>query len=191
MTKSGFAKSPANYFHWAIIAVSILLGFLIRIKGLGTWTLALDEYYVIKSVQNILQHGLPQFPNGGYYERGILMQYMIAPLLSLGIKPELAGRIFPLLANLAAFPAVYLIARKVGNKTVATIVIVIFSFSIWEVEFARFIRMYAFFQAITVWYIYFALKFFETRNYKNYYWMLGLSALSILVFAGSIFLVCF
>ncbi len=119
------------------------------------------------------------------------MQYMIAPLLSLGIKPELAGRIFPLLANLAAFPAVYLIARKAGNKTVATIVIVIFSFSIWEVEFARFIRMYAFFQAITVWYIYFALKFFETRNYKNYYWMLGLSALSILVFAGSIFLAVF
>ena len=187
--KSGFLDP--SVIHLAIISLSVFLGFLVRIQGLGTWTLALDEYYIIKSVQNILQHGLPQFPNGGYYERGLIMQYMIAPLLSLGVKPELAGRIFPLIANMAAFPALYLIARKIGNKTIATIVIIIFSFSIWEVEFARFIRMYAFFQTITIWYLYFALRYFETKNSKYYLWMLGLSALSIFVFAGSIFLAVF
>ena len=131
------------------------MGIFIRLKGLGTWSLTLDEYYIVKSAENILKHGLPQFPNGGYYERGILLQYMIASLLAFGVKAELSGRIFPLITNLLAIPAIYLIAKRVGNQLIATIAIVIFSFSIWEIEFARFARMYAPFQTIFIWYIYF------------------------------------
>lgn len=167
------------------------MGIYIRLKGLGTWPLALDEYYIIKSSENILKFGFPQFPNGGYYTRGILMQYLIAPLLSVGVKAELAGRIFPLLTNLLAIPAIYLISKKIGNQLIAAIAVVIFSFSIWEIEFARFARMYAPFQTIFLWYIYFSLKDFKDKNFTNYKWTLLISIVSIFIYEGSVFLATF
>jgi len=184
-------KTLPDNIYWMIIAVVVIIGLYIRFKGLGTWSLALDEYYLIKSTENILKNGIPQFDSGGYYARGILLQYMIAPLLSLGVKAEFAGRIFPLLSNLITIPALYLISKKIGNKLIATIVIVIFSLSIWEIEFARFARMYAPFQTIFIWYIYFALIDYKNQNFKNYKWMLLLSCLSIFVYEGSVFLSVF
>ena len=178
-----------QFYYWVIVFIAVIIGIYIRLKGLGTWSLALDEYYIVQSVENILKHGLPQFPNGGYYDRGILMQYLIAPLLSLGVKPELAGRILPLLSNLIAIPALYLIAKRVGNQLIATIAVVIFSLSIWEIEFSRFARMYTPFQAIFLWYIYFLLKDFERKSFTNFRWLLVLSFLSIIVYEASIFLV--
>lgn len=182
-------RNDSNIIYWTIISIVVLLGIYIRFKGLGKWPLALDEYYIIKSSENILQYGLPQFPNGGYYVRGVLMQYLIAPLLPLGVKAEFAGRIFPLISNIIAIPALYLIAKRVGNKLIATIAVIIFSLSIWEIEFARFARMYAPFQSLFLWYVYFALLDFENKNFQNFKWMLTLSAISIFVYEGSIFLV--
>ncbi len=177
--------------YWGIIIISVLIGAIIRFSGLGTWSLALDEYYIIKSSENILIHGLPQFPNGGYYMRGILLQYMIASLISIGIKAELAGRIFSVIASLITIPALFLIVKKFVNYLIATVVIIIFSFSIWEIEFARFARMYTPFQAIFMWYIYFALTDYKSKNFEVYKWMLVLSAISIFVYEGSVFLAAF
>ena len=182
-------NNNTTLIYWLIISIAVVIGIYIRLKGLGKWPLAVDEYYIIQSAQNIIQHGLPQFTNGGYYDRGILMQYLIVPLLQLGIKPEFAGRIIPLLSNLVAIPALYLIAKKVGNQLIATIAVVIFSLSIWEIEFARFARMYAPFQAIFLWYIYFMFKDFEVKKFSSFKWMLTLSTLSIFVYEGSVFLV--
>src|SRR3990167_3104002 len=92
-------KNNPAVFYWSLISIAVIIGIYIRLKGLGTWPLALDEYYIIKSSENILKYGLPQFPNGGYYERGLIMQYLIAPLLALDIKPEFAGRIFSVVSN--------------------------------------------------------------------------------------------
>lgn len=176
---------------WIISFIFVVIGIFIRFKGLGTWNLALDEYYIIKSAENILKFGLPQFPNGGYYTRGILMQYLIAPLLAVGIKAEFAGRIIPLLSNLAALPAIYLIAKKIGNKYVALSAVMIFSLSIWEIEYARFARMYAPFQTAFLWYIWLAIKDFEKRSFDYYHWLLILSFMTIFVYEGSLFLAVF
>ena len=186
-----YFKSNQSIIYWSILSTVVALGVLIRFKGLSTWPLAVDEYYIIKSTENILLHGLPQFPNGGYYERGLLMQYLIAPLLALGIKAEFAGRLFSVLSNIAAIPAVYLIAYKVGNKIIAAVAVVIFSLSIWEIEFARFARMYAPFQTVFLWYMYFALKDFESKNLDNFKWMLLFSVIAIFLYEGSIFLALF
>ena len=77
-----FPDFAENKTYYIIILVSVFLGAIIRLNGLGDWTLALDEYYIIASSENILKHGLPQFPNGGYYSRGILLQYLISFLIS-------------------------------------------------------------------------------------------------------------
>ncbi len=184
-------ENQLSKIYWLVITIVVSLGIYIRFKGLGTWPLALDEYYLVKSSENILKYGLPQFPNGGYYFRGVLLQYLIAPLLSIGISAEFAGRFFSLISNLLALPAIFLIAKKVSNNLLATTVVIIFSLSIWEIEFARFARMYAPFQAIFMWYIYFALLDIKNHNFKNYKWMLLLSIISIFVYEGSIFLAVF
>ncbi|NWF90109.1 MAG: hypothetical protein HXY50_11700 [Ignavibacteriaceae bacterium] len=171
-----------------MMAVLIAAGVFFRFKGLGSNTLALDEYYIIKAADNILQFGLPKFINGGYYERGILMQYLIAPLLAIGIQPEFAGRIIPVLSNLLAFPALYLISKRIGNDLIAITSVIIFSLSIWEIEFARFARMYAPFQALFLWYVFFLIKDFEGKYFNNYKWLLLISFTSIFLYEGSIFL---
>jgi len=191
MNNSQKEKFSYPKIYWVIIVISVIAGTIIRLNGLGTWTLALDEYYIIKSSENILKYGLPQFPNGGFYTRGVLIQYLIAPLLSIGVKAEFAGRIFSVFANIITIPALYLISKRIGNQLMATVVIVIFSFSIWEIEFARFARMYAPFQAIFIWYIYFALKDYQDNSLNNYKWLLLLSGVSFLVYEGSIFLAVF
>ena len=169
-----------NKYHYLIIAISVLLGAFIRLKGLGKWPLALDEYYIVKSAENILKYGLPQFPQCGYYDRGIFLQYFISILLFFGVKAELAGRILPVLANLITIPAVYLIAKRIGNQLIATIVVFVFCFSIWEIELARFARMYTPFQSIFIWYIYFVIKIGQ-KNFKDFKWLIFLSGLSIFV----------
>ena len=171
------------------IILSVILGFYFRLKGLGKWPFALDEYYIIRSVQNIFKYGLPQFDAGGYYPRGILYQYFIAFIWSFGLKAEFAARIIPVITNLLAFPALYKLSKKVSGKTLAVILIIYFSFSLWEVEFARFARMYSPFQAIFIWYLYNFYLFLFEENRKAFKWMLILSFTSIFVYEASIFLV--
>jgi len=81
-----------NKWQILILLLTVLIGLAIRLKGLGKWPLAVDEYYIIKSVENILQKGIPEWSSGGLYLRGLIFQYMIAGLLILGIKVEFAAR---------------------------------------------------------------------------------------------------
>ncbi len=182
-------NNKKNNYNALLLAIAVIIGFYFRLKGLGKWPFALDEYYIIRSVQNIFKYGLPQFDAGGYYPRGILYQYIIAALWSAGLKAEFAARIIPVLTNLAAFPALYKLSRKVSGKTLAIILVIYFSFSLWEVEFARFARMYSPFQAIFIWYLYnFYILLFENKK-AAFNWMLILSFVSIFVYEASIFLV--
>ncbi len=192
MKRNLLRKNTSNInYSYIIIPIIVAIGIIIRIKGLGKWPLALDEYYIIKSSEFILEHGLPQFPNGGYYVRGILLQYLIAPFLAIGVKAEFIGRFYSVLCNIITIPAIYLIAKRLKSQVLPVIVIVIFCFSIWEIEFSRFARMYSPFQAIFTWYIYFTLKDYLDSNFEYYKYLLILSSISFLVYEGSIFLAVF
>ncbi len=70
---------------------AIAIGVYSRFSGLGVWPLTTDEYFIVRSVDNILQHGIPEFNCGGYYMRGLTLQYLIASLLALGTQPEFAA----------------------------------------------------------------------------------------------------
>ncbi|HVO75773.1 MAG TPA: glycosyltransferase family 39 protein [Ignavibacteriaceae bacterium] len=183
------SEDKKNKLSNFVLLSLILIGFLIRIKGLGRWPLAVDEYYIVKSAENILKYGLPMWDAGGYYSRGLPQQYLTALLLMLGLKAEFASRIIPLLANIAAIPGVYLTSKKISGKMVAVAAAFIFTFSVWEVEFSRFARMYAPFQTIFIWYIYILYKTLFENNKRGYYWLWILSFFSIFIYEGSIFLV--
>jgi hypothetical protein len=167
-----------------IMVVGIIIGAYARFKGLGTWPLGVDEYYLSRSIDFVLNSGLPEFPCGGYYTRGLLPQYIVAGLRLLGFSPEFAGRLVTSVASLAVLPAAYLLARRLHGSTTGMLVVTVLALSVWEVEMARFARMYAPFQAVFVWYVLFFLKFTVDGQRSALRGMVLLSVLGALTWEG-------
>ncbi len=182
--------SSVELFWYLVMTLSVVLGIFFRFKGLGKWPLAsTDEYFIGKSVHNIIRCGLPAFELGGFYTRGLFQQYISAALISFGIRDELALRLIPVLSNILTIPAVYLLAKKIGGRTVSVASVILFSLSIWEIEIARYARMYAPFQMLFLWYILFLYMVIVEKNHKVEKWLYLISFLSILVFEAAFFLV--
>lgn len=183
------SENRQEIFLLFLLVIIFIVGCIFRFKGLGKWPLAVDEYYIVKSSQNILKYGLPQWDAGGYYGRGLPQQYLTALFLWFGLKAEFAARLIPLLSNLAAIPGLYLLTKKVSNLKIAVGVVLIFTLSVWEVEFSRFARMYTMFQSIFIWYLYFLYKKIIEKDEKALKWVFTLSSISIFVYEGAIFLI--
>jgi hypothetical protein len=177
-------RQPLSY----VVVAALIFGAYARFRGLGTAPFAVDEYYLARSVGNILRSGLPAFPCGGLYPRGIVLQYLAAALQLLGLSGELAPRLISALSGLAALPAAYLLARRLNGRVVALLVVSILALSVWEIEMARFGRMYAPFQAVFLWYLVFFLRYTVDRDLKALWPMLLLSIAGPLVWEGGVFL---
>jgi len=177
------------YFYYLTLSIFSLVGIYARFSGISIWPLADDEYHTVESVRNILKHGFPLFDCGGIYSRGILYQYFLAALnMVFGGNEALIYRSANSIISLFAIPAIYKIARKVISKEGALICLMIYMSSVWLVEYARYIRMYMPFLVIFIWYIYFLFEVTTNSNLNKLKYLLGLSALSILVYEEGIFL---
>ncbi len=173
-----------------IVSVLMIIGAILRLKGLGTWDFAIDEYYFAKSILSITENGLPNFPTGeGYYTRGILIQYITVPFTFLFQNTEFALRIVPVVLNLLAIPAIYLIGKRMHSVKVGILTVLFFSLSLWEIEFARFARMYVPFQFVFMWEVYFLIKYFQEGRVRELNYIIYLTVIGSLVYAGSIFMV--
>lgn len=169
-------------------AAAVLAGVYARFKGLGTWPLAVDEYYIARSVENLLQFGVPAYECGGYYTRGLPYQYAVAALQLAGTPPELSARLIAAAASLLALPAIYILGRRTHGPAVGLVAVALVALSVWEVEMARFGRMYAPFQTIFVWYLVFFLRYTLDRQHGALLPMVLLSVLGALTWEGGIFL---
>src|SRR5580658_8727212 len=103
-------------FYLAVIA--LIVGIYARFKGLGTAPFAVDEYYLARSIEGILRTGLPSFECGGFYTRGLILQYSAAAIQSSGASGEFGPRIISALSSLACMPAVFLIGRRIHGRDV-------------------------------------------------------------------------
>jgi Dolichyl-phosphate-mannose-protein mannosyltransferase len=169
-------------------AVALLAGLYGRFKGIGTWPLGVDEYYISRSIDNIMRSGLPHFTCGGYYTRGVLYQYLVAGMRLCGLQPEFAGRLLAGICSLAVLPAAYGLAKRVAGSQAALVTIIILCISVWEIEMARFARMYAPFQAVFTWYLVFYLRYTIDRNKAALVWLIALSVLGVLTWEGGVLL---
>ena len=170
-------------------AACVVAGTLARFWGLGKWPLAIDEYYFARSVQNVLRYGIPQFPCGGMYARGLLLQYAAAALQWTGLSAELAPRLIAAVASLVALPAVYKIGRRLGGPETGLLAVAVLGLSVWEIEIGRLGRMYAPFQALFAWYVVFFLEYVIDRKRRALAPLLILSFLGVATWEGGIFLV--
>lgn len=154
--------SPGADRRWraaafASLVLAIGLGVWARVRGLGVSPLSTDEYYFVRSIEQIMQHGVPVFETGGFYTRGILVQYLTVPWMLLLDSAELAVRIPSVAFGLAAaWVSWHFGKRSLGPRFAVALVLMVL-LSSWQVEFSRFGRMYAGFQLATlamlvVWY---------------------------------------
>ena len=179
-----------NYYRVlkTFMCLAIAGGAYARLHGLGAWPWAIDEYLIGQSVENIIRHGVPAFDCGGYYVRGIILQYMIVPLQWGGIQPELAARLVPVAFSFAVLVAVYFLGKRLSGTTVACVCVSLLSLSLWEIEFARFARMYMPFQAIFLCYLLALHRVVVDRHSNAFGWLWALSVLGVLTWAGGLFL---
>jgi hypothetical protein len=179
---------PAAWAFGIVTAAALVAGLYGRFKGIGTGPLGVDEFYISRSVDNVLRTGLPHFPCGGYYTRGVLFQYVVALLRLRGLPAEFAGRLVAAISSLLVLPAAYLLGRRIHGRTVGLLVVTVLAVSIWEIEMARFGRMYAPFQAVFAWYLVFFLRYTLDRNRRALGAMVALSVLGVLTWEGGVFI---
>ena len=175
--------------RWPLLAITIAaiaVGLYARFKGLGSWPFGVDEFYISRSIDYVLQSGLPEFPCGGYYARGLLYQYIVAGLRLAGLAPEFAGRLVTAIASLAVLPAAYLLAQRLHGRNVGLLVVTVLALSVWEIEMARFARMYAPFQAVFAWYLLYFVKYTVDGQRSALWGMVLLSIVGVLTWEGGV-----
>ena len=185
------SKSSKNYGRWALImfaVVAVIIGIIVRFNGLGTWPFSSDEYYFAKSVENVLRFGLPAYECGGYYTRGVLLQYLAAGLQLSGLSAELAPRAVAATTSLLALPAVFLLGRRLYGNTTGLLVLALIAISVWEVEIARFGRMYAPFQTVFLWYLVYFVRYTVDKQQHAVWGIIALSIVGVLVWEGGVLL---
>lgn len=181
------AASPSALFY-LIAAAAILFGLWGRFKGLGAWPLSDDEYYTARAVQDILRVGTPEYDCGGWYTRGLPFQYLAGLIQLLGVGPALSLRIITAVSSLLVLPAAYLLGRRAHGRTAGLLVVTILATSVWEIEMARFGRMYAPFQAIFAWYLVYFVRYVVDQDRRALWPMLALSVLGVFVWEGGLFI---
>lgn len=186
----GTALAPsARPDLWIALALAVVAAAL-RLPGLGRAGFAVDEYYTWQSVSFILEHGVPRFPDGGFYQRGILVQYLMALPMGLLGRTEFAARLVPCLAGVATVPVLYLLARKVVERPWALTAATVLAFSSWHIELSRFARFYAPFQLLFLVFAAFVVHALTTgRSGRATRAIVGLAVLSPLVYEGGV-IVC-
>jgi len=177
-----------NLYYFALF-VFMILGLYARFKGIATWPLSDDEYHTVASVNNLLKHGLPYFDCGGIYSRAIVYQYFLALLSKIfGGDEILIYRSANAVISLIALPAIYILTKKLAGKETAILALLFYLASIWEVEYARLIRMYMPFQVLFIWYLLYLYRVTIEKRLDKLNYLLVLSVVSVFIFEEGIFL---
>lgn len=124
------------------ILIALAVGLWGRTYELGSRQVAEDATYLVTSINYILEKGIPEYPNGGFYTRCIGLQYLIAGVVKATANELLYYRIPIVLFGLASIFFTFLYARRLSSVVIAAAMVVAMLLSSWQVEFSRFIRMY-------------------------------------------------
>lgn len=162
-----------------------------RFTGLAERPLALDEYYYVESVHDILEFGVPRFSSGGYYFRGILQQYLTALSILLFGDGPFAYRLQSALFSLGTLVMAYFLGRQFLNRSWSIVLVAILTFSSWEIEFSRFARMYAGFEFVAICFFWSLYRHSFNARSKKRYITVALAVIAVLTHRLGIFVALF
>jgi hypothetical protein len=136
-----------------VLIGAVLAGLFARWHDLALRPLAVDEYYTVRSVEFVLERGVPEFPSGGMYVRGLPLQYLLAASTKIFGQDVFAYRLPGLIFSLISVALAYWYARRFTSVPVAAAVAIALLVSSWHIEFAYFVRMYTLLQCLTLLYL--------------------------------------
>jgi hypothetical protein len=168
--------------------VLVLCALWTRFSGLGYRQLAQDEYYFIKSVQNIMEFGVPRYESGGYYTRGILLQYLTALSIYVFGDGGFAYRLPSALFGVGTVIVAYFLGRQFLSRSWSLVLVAMLTFSSWEIEFSRFARMYSGLQFVAVCFYWSLYRYSFNDNSNKRYLAVAFAMIAILTHALGIFL---
>ena len=96
----------------AVMIGAVLAGLFARWHDLALRPLAVDEYYTVRSVEFVLERGVPEFPSGGLYTRGLPLQYLLAASTKIFGQNVFAYRLPGLVFSLISVALAYWYARR-------------------------------------------------------------------------------
>ncbi len=186
------AKSDIGISVAALLMLVLVIAALwTRISGLAERQFAQDEYYFIKSVQNILEFGFPRFSSGGYYIRGILLQYLTAASIVVFGDGFFAYRFPSALFGAGTVVMAYYLARHFLSRSWSIVLVAVLTISSWEVELSRFARMYSAFQFVAVCFFWSLYRYSYDGNSKKRYFAIAFALMGILTHELGILLTLF
>ncbi len=161
-------RPPQASLKWAIgggLLLVVACG--LRLPNLGRLGLWGDEGYTALSAEAILEYGYPRLPSGGVYPRSLPFLYLEALSVHLLGRTEFALRLPSVAFGLATIGLVYLFGKRLFGPLVGGMAAAALVLSQWEIEFARYARMYALFQFMYLLSIYVFYRGF-IEGYKSY-----------------------
>jgi len=130
----------------AVLLVAVTAaGFWLRWLYARDVSFFVDEYLTVRAAGRILAQGAPLLPSGNFYSHGLLVSYLVAPLLGLGVTEPWLLRLPVLLLSTAAIPLLYwtgwrIFGRRPGAGLVAAALL---AFAPEAILWGGRLRMYA------------------------------------------------
>ena len=173
-----------------LLLAMIALGVVYRFVGVGAFGLAADEFHTAAAISYILEHGTPRFPCGGYYVRGLLYHYLLAGVSVVsGHADETLWRWVSSILSLPALFFAYLLGRRLASPLAGLVCAAILALSVWEIETARYLRMYGPFASAFLAYLYCFLACVERCTWRRLLACVAVSGIALFIHEGGAMLV--
>ena len=146
VTKNTMAVGYQKGLIIVCLSLFMILGGLLRLHNLGTFSLVSDEGNQALQIEGIANVGYPLMPSGLIDSVSLLFaysQYLASVIFGLN---EFSIRLSGVLFNVLAIPIIYVLVRSLLDKNTALLAAFLLAFSVWEIELSRYGRMYTLFQ---------------------------------------------
>ena len=129
------------------LVLLVALALMLRLRALASAEalLDVDEARLTLAAQGFAAHGLPLFPSGKLYTRGLLQSLAMAPSVALLQPLELAARLPSVVAGVATVLVVYLCGRQLAGRWVGLIAAALTATSVPLITYSAHAWLYSIF----------------------------------------------
>jgi 4-amino-4-deoxy-L-arabinose transferase-like glycosyltransferase len=159
--KSTSHKSVWLSKEWIPVIIITIIAFAIRVYNIGFHSFWVDEYlHVLPAWDFIMGKGLNHID--GF--NGIFTTWVHVIFMFLFGNSEFAARLPMALFSSLTIPILYLLVKKLSNREIALLTIVLFTVSLYMIFWGRVARNYATFLPFYLLLNYYFIKIFEPNN---------------------------
>jgi len=140
-----FRQADLSRYYLIGFGFVLILGFILRVYGLGRLGFIHNEDYVVISANSILQNYVPLFPSEVIYPRAIPYSYLVSFLIKIFGFNEFIIRLPSAIFSTLSIGVTYLLGKKLMGSGVGLLGAFFMAISDWEIMVGRTARMYAMF----------------------------------------------